>query len=134
MPGGIDLRRLERDERFARVGELATRWMAQLGEVIPVLPVSLVSTVFLAAPDEALAELELKARIQGLIRRLEARGAQVYIPRADRDYAITVGLRMLLLRRLVDEVDGLYRARRSELPLLSYYAGSIAHLVEAAEA
>jgi hypothetical protein len=28
----------------------------------------------------------------------------------------------------VEEQDGLFRARREELPLLSYYANSIAHL------
>jgi len=35
---------------------------------------------------------------------------------------------MLLLRHLVDEHDGLYYARAEELPLLRYYANSIAHL------
>jgi glycerol-3-phosphate O-acyltransferase len=52
----------------------------------------------------------------------------VYVPRGDQDYAITVGLRMLTLRRLVDSADGLFRARPEELPLLRYYASSIAHL------
>jgi len=62
------------------------------------------------------------------MRELEAAGANVYIPRRDRDYAIVAGLRMLTLRHLVDEADGLYRARPDELPLLRYYANSIAHL------
>jgi hypothetical protein len=35
---------------------------------------------------------------------------------------------MLTLRHLVDEKDGLFTARREELPLLNYYASSIAHL------
>ena len=35
---------------------------------------------------------------------------------------------MLTLRRLVEDADGLFRARREELPLLRYYANSIAHL------
>jgi len=38
---------------------------------------------------------------------------------------------MLTLRRLVDAADGqggLYRARPEEIPLLQYYASSIAHL------
>ena len=52
----------------------------------------------------------------------------MYVPRGDQDYAITVGLRMLTLRRLVAESDGLYRAEPAELPLLEYYANSIAHL------
>ena len=38
---------------------------------------------------------------------------------------------MLLLRRLVDERDGLYTACRQELPVLRYYANSIAHLLPA---
>ena len=42
---------------------------------------------------------------------LEAAGAHVYIPRRDQDYAIVAGLRMLTLRHLVEERDGLYAAR-----------------------
>ena len=49
------------------------------------------------------------------------------MPRADRDYAVGVGLRMLTLRHLVGEADGLYSALPSELTLLRYYANSIAH-------
>jgi glycerol-3-phosphate O-acyltransferase len=54
----------------------------------------------------------------------------VYVPRSDFDYAINVGLRMLLMRHLVDESEGLYLAREKELPVLRYYANSIAHLLE----
>jgi glycerol-3-phosphate O-acyltransferase len=59
---------------------------------------------------------------------LERRGAHVYVPRKDREYAITVGLRMLTLRHLVEEKDGLLAAKLEELPLLRYYANSIEHL------
>ena len=41
---------------------------------------------------------------------------------ADRDYAISVGLRMLTLRHLVIEADDTYRANPKELVLLQYYA------------
>ena len=51
--------------------------------------------------------------------------------RRDLDYALDVGLRMLMLRHLVDEYDGLYSARLEELPVLRYYANSIAHLLPA---
>jgi glycerol-3-phosphate O-acyltransferase len=51
------------------------------------------------------------------------------VPRQDLDYALSVGLRMLRLRHLVDEAGGLYRARAREAPLLAYYANSIAHLL-----
>jgi hypothetical protein len=38
---------------------------------------------------------------------------------------------MLRLRRLVEEREGLLAARAEELPLLRYYANSIAHLLPA---
>ena len=55
------------------------------------------------------------------------------MPRADRDYAVGVGLRMLTLRHLVGEADGLYSALPGELTLLRYYANSIAHFGPQAE-
>jgi glycerol-3-phosphate O-acyltransferase len=96
--------------------------------VIPVVPVPLVATLFVREPERRRSELELKADVLDLMDELTQRGAHVYVPRKDQDYAITVGLRMLTLRHLVEEKDGLYAARREELPLLTYYANSIAHL------
>jgi glycerol-3-phosphate O-acyltransferase len=102
--------------------------MGAVGRVIPVVPVPLVASVFVERPDAALSELEVKAEVHRLMLTLEAAGANVYIPRSDREYAIVAGLRMLTLRHLVEEVDGLYRARPDELHVLRYYANSIAHL------
>ena len=78
--------------------------------------------------------LEIKQRVSGLIAELEGRGSYVHIPRADRDYAISVGLRMLTLRHLVLEVDGTYRGNPKELIFLEHHANSIAHLFENATA
>jgi glycerol-3-phosphate O-acyltransferase len=97
-----------------------------------VLPVSLVATVFLRNHDAGWSELELKSTAYDLIQRLEKTGAHIYVPRGDLDYAIGVGLRMLLLRRIVAEQDGLYRANPAEAALLSYYANAIEPLVAAA--
>jgi glycerol-3-phosphate O-acyltransferase len=104
----LDFRALGDEERRLRVTELGQHLMAQIGAVVPVLPVSLVATVLLQSRGRPLSELELKAAVHELMIRLERAGAHVYIPRADHDYAITVGLRMLILRRLVTERDGLY--------------------------
>jgi len=125
---GVDLRALGKEERFAQVEELGRELMAAVARVIPVVPVPLVATVFVRQPEKARSELELKAEVLGLMRELADRGAYVYVPRKDQDYAITVGLRMLILRHLVEEKDGLYTARQEELPLLKYYANSVAHL------
>ena len=126
---GLDLRKLSREARFEAVAELGRHLMRAVGGLIPVLPVPLVATVFVRAPEARFSELELKSEVALLIRSLEAGGAHVYVPRRDRDYAIVAGIRHLRLRRLIEEADGLYRARPEELPLLRYYANSIAHLL-----
>jgi glycerol-3-phosphate O-acyltransferase len=126
---GLDFRALEKEERFAALGGLAAELMAAIGAVIPVLPVPLVATVFLARPAERLSELEVKAAALDLMTALADAGALVYLPRQDREYAIAAGLRMLVQRHLVEEADGFYAARPEEAALLGYYASSIAHLV-----
>jgi glycerol-3-phosphate O-acyltransferase len=126
----LDLRALDDAERHRQVAAVGQALMADIGSIVPVLPVSLVATVLLRHPDHALSELELKSAVHELMIRLERCGAHVYIPRADRDYAITVGVRMLTLRRLISERDGLYGANRDQVVVLNYYANSIAHLVE----
>jgi glycerol-3-phosphate O-acyltransferase len=126
---GIDFRILDHDRRFAEVARLGGLLMAKVGEVVPALPVALVATALLDAGDAALSALELKGRVVEIARRLAAHGAHVHVPRADQDYAVEVGLRMLRLRRLVEQTDGLYRADPSNAVLLRYYANSIAHLL-----
>jgi len=125
----LDFRRLSKEDRFARIGELARRVMDEIGRLVPVLPVPLVATVFAHNPGRGLAELEIKAEAEQLIEALEAQGAKIHMPRADRDYALSAGLEMLTLRHVVDEADGLYTVRADEARLIGYYANSIAHLL-----
>jgi glycerol-3-phosphate O-acyltransferase len=126
---GVDFQAISSEERRAAVGTLGRELMDAVGRVVPVVPVPLMASVFVAEPQRSLSELELKAEVGRLLARLEAAGAHVYIPRGDFDYALSVGLRMLRLRHLVEENEGLFRAREAELPLLAYYANSISHLV-----
>jgi glycerol-3-phosphate O-acyltransferase len=128
----LDFRVLDDAARRAAVAQVGRDLMHAIGQIVPVLPVPLVATVFMRDPARALSELELKADVLALIERVEARGAHVYVPRTDRDYALTVGLRMLTLRHLVTEQAGLFSAHPAELKVLAYYANSIAHLTEPA--
>jgi len=125
---GLDLRNVSREERAEHLERLGAELMTAIGAVIPALPVPLVATVLVHA-GEPLSELELKARTLRLMEELKATGAHVYIPRGDQDYAIDAGLRMLTLRHLVEEKNGLYTARQEEMHVMRYYANSIAHLV-----
>jgi len=126
---GLDFQKLSGEARRQAMARLGEHLMQAVGRIVPVVPVALVAQVFARQPGAALSELEIKGAVGALLKRLEERGAHVYIPRRDLDYALSVGLRMLRLRRLVEEADGLYRARADEAPLLAYYANSISHLL-----
>jgi glycerol-3-phosphate O-acyltransferase len=127
-PRGGDLRALGKEQRFEVIGRLANDLMGEIARLVPVLPVSLMATVLLEA-EGPLDELELKVRASDLIEHFEARGAKLYLPRGDRDYAFHVGLRMLSLRRLVEESgEGLFSVVATERPVLAYYSNAIAHL------
>ena len=128
---GVDFRALDDDARHVAVAQLGRALMEAIRDVIPVLPVSLVATVLVRADQGGLSEMDLITKAYDLARKLEASGAHVYIPRSDLDYAIGVGLRMLTLRHIVREQDGLYFVAQGERELLAYYANAIAPLVDA---
>ena len=111
------------------VSDLAEELMAQIGQITPILPVALVTTIFSRQHGLKLSELQLKSEVLDLIEKLSAIGAHVYIPRNKLDYAVTVGVRMLTLRHILIENDGYYHANDKEYDLLDYYAASIEHLV-----
>lgn len=125
----IDFHRLAGEERRQAMAFLGRELMDAVGRVVPVVPVALIATVFSRNPEKGISELELKAEVGQLLRRLEAAGAHVYVPRGDLDYAITVGLRMLKLRHLVEETEGVYRVNPAESAVVAYYANSISHLL-----
>jgi len=123
----LDMRKLEKEERFKKVALLADILMTEVGRIVPVLPVALVAKTLCDQYPRRIDTLSLKAKVNALIEKLTGAGAHVYLPREDRDYAITVGLRMLTLRSLIEEEEGQFRAKQGQLPVLAYYANSIAH-------
>ncbi len=129
----VDFRALDEVARHRAVQQVGRTLMAAIREVIPVLPVSLVATVLLRGQEPSYSEIDVKTKAYVLVRRLEAAGAHVYVPRSDLDYAIGVGLRMLTLRHIVRERDGLYSVVENERLLLEYYANAIAPLVDGVE-
>ena len=125
---GLDFSRLGKDARIEKVRALADELMAAVARIIPVVPAALVSAVLMEFRLKPFGEAEVETKGLRLIEKLEQRGAHVYVPRGDRRYAVRVGLRMLILRRLVIKVKDHYRVVPEELPLLRFYANSISHL------
>lgn len=126
---GIEFAQLDRDTRLREVSNLGQHLMAEIGKLIPVLPVPLVATVLLERAGTPISEFELKSSVAALVKRLEAGGARIYLPRSDWDYAVTAGLRMLTERHLVAIQEGLFVVHENELSLVRYYANSIVHLI-----
>ena len=126
----LDLRSLDGARRRREVERLGRELRSAVAATIPVLPVSLVAAVFVRTSPRALSALEIKAGVQALIEDLEKRNAYIHVPRSNRDYAVTVGLRMLVLRHFVDESDGLYAVAPGESATIAYYANSIEHFFQ----
>ena len=126
---GTDFPAMSPAARFEAVERLGGKLIEAVASAIPVVPVPLVAMVFVRRPGDAMSELELKAEVQSLIEKLQRHSAYVHIPRGDRDYEVTVGLRMLTLRHFVEESGGLYRAADDALEMLRYYANSIEHFL-----
>ena len=115
---------VEDEPRVQDLGEELTR---RIGQVVPVLPVSLLARVLLKA-DGPVSSFDLKLNVSDHLDALHARGAHSHIPRADLDYAVEVGLRMLLLRSLVVETDDGLVVAPGEHAVLEFYANAIGHL------
>lgn len=130
----IDFRALPEAARFSEIERLGQHLLAEVGRVVPALPVSLVSTAILAAGEKGLTAFELKGAVFELIRRLQSVGGHVHIPRQALEYAVDFGVRNLIMRHMVTEQGGIYRANPREQALLAFYANAIAHLLQEASA
>ncbi|WP_316013430.1 1-acyl-sn-glycerol-3-phosphate acyltransferase [Roseobacter sp. HKCCA0434] len=109
---------------------LGRELIGAVGAVVPILPVPLVAQVMLedGAP---MARATIQRRAAALRDKLLESGAHMHIPRGDFDYAVEVGLRGLVRRRILRCEGELYTADSGEDALLRYYARSIAHLLPA---
>ena len=120
--------KLPRSERFPQIERLSRRIMSNIADVVPVLPVSLVSKVFLDAGDEKMDILEIERRINRLQSHLAERGAPVFeVHRSTRARVISEALHIMMLRHMVTEDQGIYQAVAHEKTLISYYANAINH-------
>jgi hypothetical protein len=60
----------------------------------------------------------------------QERGLPLYLPRGSYQRAFDVGLRVLLLRRILLLEEGHLLLRAHKAPLLDYYANGVAHLLD----
>lgn len=128
----IDLRALDRTDRFVFIARLADELMGDIAGLVPVLPVSLVATAFWEAPSRQLSALDLKVRAHQLVGEFESAAAHVYLPHGEENTALEDGLQQLLARKMiVEDEPGRYSANSRELALLEFYVQPVLHFLPA---
>lgn len=131
---GITFSKLAREDRFPEIEKLCHRLMGAIADVVPVLPVALLSTVFLRAMDTELDILDVEKRGNNLIHELQERGAPVLdTPRSTRAHAMADAVDLMLLRGMITESDGKFKAVPEEEVILRYYANAIGHWLKETE-
>ncbi len=119
---------LERPERFQEVQKLSQELMQGIAGVVPILPVSLVSTVFLEDMVTEMDILEIEARSNRLIKKLKEKGAPILeSSRSTRAHAIADAVDIMLLRRMISSNGDRFKVIPEEKTLLAYYANAIGH-------
>ena len=102
--------------------------MQTVADVIPILPVSLLSTIFLENKDSEMDIHEVEERSFQLINRLKDKGAPIFeSPRSTRIHAIADAIDLMLLRRMIESTGDRFKVSSDETHLLSYYANAIKH-------
>lgn len=123
----LDFSTLEKEPRFEKVGQLAGDIMGNISQVVPVLPVALMSEVIVRNREEWRSELQIKTLCVSRLEQLEDCGAPIDISSSALESVLGAALAALVGRNLVDEKDNLYRMKASEEDILNYYANSISH-------
>ena len=119
---------LERPERFQEVQKLSQELMQGIASVVPILPVSMVSTVFLEDMVTEMDILEIEARSNRLIKKLKEKGAPILeSSHSTRARAIADAVDIMLLRRMISRNGDRFKVIPEEKTLLAYYANAIGH-------
>lgn len=123
----VDFSALQTDDRFVQIEALANSIMKNISQVVPVVPVALMSEVLRDNAAAWKSELELKSLCSQRIGQLERAGAPIDISHSALEKVLGSALDALVGRGLVEEKDNLYRMKETETDIINYYANSIAH-------
>ncbi len=117
-----------KQKRFKNVSRLADELMQRVAGEIPVLPVPLVSTLILDSHPSG-NEQELAEKAYNLMVEMHDAGAHISLLKGGELEEIRKAIDQMKLRKLIiKDSAGNLAAVSNEIPLLEYYANSIAHL------
>ncbi|MCT8161251.1 1-acyl-sn-glycerol-3-phosphate acyltransferase [Pseudoruegeria sp. SHC-113] len=110
---------------------LGRELMQRIGQGMPMPPVPLVAYT-VATAQGPLSPEDVTARVQQLAGQLKAEGFPLQLPRGDAVMAAEMGVRILLLRRILLESDAGIVPNPEERALLDFYAAGVGQLLSGA--
>ena len=127
---GVDLAALDWEARQPLVQAFADTLVRAVGREVPITPVAAVAWTFRELGETAPGRSQLRDRCFEVLGRAQERGLPLYLPRGSFQRAFDVGLRVLLLRRILILDEGRLGLPQTMAPILDYYAHGIGHLLE----
>ena len=116
---------LPREERLARMKDLADEVMARIAAIMPVTAVSLASAALLGHPGGRIDRARWEALMDERLQTLRGRGAHVIGEDRTSAEILDRALVMLTLRHVVEPDGDAFTIDHGQDPLLRYYANSI---------
>ncbi|MBP1772275.1 MAG: glycerol-3-phosphate acyltransferase [Holophagaceae bacterium] len=127
---GADLGTMDWEARRPLLEAFADSLVRAVGAEVPITPVAAVAWVYhslgKADPGRAL----LRDRMLEVLAAAQDQGLPLYLPRGSYQRTFDVGLRVLLLRRILVQEDGRLVLPPHKQPLLDYYCNGVSHLLE----
>ncbi len=130
LVGGTDLRALDWDQRKPHLEFLGDQLLQALGREVPITPVAVVAWAFRSLQNEAPSRTLLRSQVLEILATAQDQGLPLYLPRGAFARAFEVGLRVLLLRRILVDHGSHLALPPHKAALLDYYAHGVAHLLE----
>jgi len=127
---GIDLRDLDWEVRHPLLEAFADSLLKAVGTEVPITPVAAVAWVFRNLGEAEPGRAQLRDHLIEVLARAQDRDLPLYLPRGSYQRAFDVGLRVLLLRRILVQQEGRLVLPAHKAPLLDYYAHGVGHLLE----
>ncbi len=123
----INFSTMDKTLRFKQINKFSQQLFSAVGGVVPVLPISVVCRVFQIHPEEKITRLKLKGLAWAMLEKSRVNGAPEVIKKGQWDESLNDAIKMLLIRHIIQEEDGLLEVAQQQQQIIAYYGNSSAH-------
>ena len=127
---GVEVRVLDWEARRPLLEAFADSLLRAVGAQVPITPVAAVAWVYRNMGEASPGRAQVRDHMLDVLASAQEQGLPLYLPRGSFQRAFDVGLRVLLLRRILVLEEGRLVLPAHKAPLLDYYAHGVAHHLE----